>query len=36
MRRMLRTLAVGGTDFGDTSTLLDPSIISMIAEIINS
>ena len=35
MRRMLRTIATGGENFGDTSTLLDPSILKSIQSVVN-
>ena len=33
MRRLLRKLATGDEDYGDTSTLVDPTIVEKIAKI---
>ena len=35
MRRMLRKLAVGDTEFGDTTTLLDSSVLKHISDAMN-
>ena len=35
MRRLLRKLAKGEDDFGDTTTLLDPTVLDSIAAIVN-
>ena len=36
MRRMLRKLAIGDNDFGDTSTLLNATVLADIQETIRT